>query len=123
MSRSKSLSLRVPQGILEACQELSREEYQSLNELVVGLMRYALATHKPHTLTAAIARLPLPEQDKIDDEIVRIFRSGEAHKGQYFERVMTSAVEHVAAGQDIPKDRLARELLRVLTTSAKPEEK
>lgn len=110
--RSKTITLRIPQILLEAATELAAEEYESVNELMVGLLRYALAIHKPHTVTAAIARLTLAEQDSIDDELVKMFRSGESKKGQWFENRMRAAAETVASGKDIPKDRFLRELLR-----------
>jgi hypothetical protein len=117
--RSKSVSIRIPQILLDAGTELAQEEYKSLNELMVGLLRYALAIHRPHTVTAAIAKLPRAEQDKIDDEIVRMFRSGSARKGQWFAHRVEEAVANVAGGRDLPDDRLARELLKVITSPSK----
>lgn len=112
--RSKTVTLRIPAILHEAGVEMSKEEYQNFNEFMVGLLRYAIAIHKPHLVTAEIARLSLAEQDLIDDEIVKMYREGRSNKGQWIQHIVEQAAARVANGEDIPKDRLAREIIKLL---------
>lgn len=111
--RSKPGRYRKPTALEDAVSARVKElPYGSESEYVLGLIRYDLATRKDHTVTAGIAELPRTEQDKIDDEIARAYAAGESIGGSWFEHRLKEAVEAVAEGKDVPKSRVARELLK-----------
>lgn len=112
--RSTPAKFRLP-SVLAECARLRVKEagYESLSEYVLGLVRYDLLTRKPHPATGGIAKLTRAEQDKIDDEIVAMFESGETLGGSWFEARMKEAVE--ASGLPEPNQpRVMKELLRRL---------
>ena len=109
--RSTPAKYRLPTA-LEACAKERCKEagYDSLSEYVLGLIRYDLLTRKPHATTSGLAKLSRAEQDKIDDEIARMFTSGDTLGGSWFEERLKAAV--VAAGAVEPdRARLVTELL------------
>lgn len=111
--RSKTVSIRIPQPLMEAMPDLLKVAgFDTINALLVGMIRYAYLHGKKHTVTAEFARQPRAEQDKIDDEIVRLFLSGETMNGSYLQHLIEESVEHVASGQDVPEHKIVTELLR-----------
>lgn len=79
--RSKNRTVKIPCPILEAIEILRQPgqplaDYPSVNAALVGLLRYAVAFPRPHRLTAAVARLPEADQDRIDDFLCECARTG-----------------------------------------------
>lgn len=110
--RSQPRKFRLPTALEDSLTARVKEAgYASVSEYVLALVRYDLATRKPHTVTAGIAELPRHEQDKIDDQIARAYAEGESIGGSWFEHRLQEAVEAVAEGKDLPKSRVARALL------------
>src|SRR4051812_47311749 len=73
--------------------------YKTKTEYLTGLIRYDLLTRKPHAATSGISALSRAEQDKIDDEIARMFHDGETLNGSWFEHRIKEAA--AAASQPI----------------------
>jgi hypothetical protein len=80
MARSRTVTIKVPQPVLDALEAhhlgATFGNYPSRNALLVGVLTYAALFPVPHTLTAAIARLPESDQDKIHDLILSAAQSG-----------------------------------------------
>jgi len=111
--RSSNFTLRLPCVFMEILQERARQlGYRSLTGYIVGLIRYDLMIGKDHPATVEISRQAQEEQDAIDDELVRMYQSGESLKGQYFETAMRDAVKSLAEGKEIAKAKITDELLR-----------
>lgn len=110
--RSASHTIRVPNALRPSFEKRARDlGYPSLASYFVSLGMYDLLISKPHTATADICKLPAHEQDKIHDELARMFDTGETLKGSWFEAQIKEAVEAVANGKELSPDRVARELL------------
>jgi hypothetical protein len=110
--RSRPLAIRVPNALRETLEKRASDlGYPSLAAYFLSLGMYDLLIAKPHTATADICHLPAAEQDKIHDELARMFADGETLKGSWFEARMKEAVQAVAEGRDLPADRVARELM------------
>lgn len=90
--RSENLTTRLPCPIKEVLAERAHDlGYPTVSAYILGLVRYDLLTQRKHACTAELARLSNSEQDKIDDEITRLFRSGEAVHGSWFEARLQEA--------------------------------
>jgi len=113
--RSTAAKFRLPTALDEIVRLRVKEAgYETLSEYVLGLVRYDLLTRKTHPATSGIAHLTRAEQDKIDDEITAMFKTGETLGGSWFEARMKEAVE--ASGLPEPeKPRVMKELLQRLS--------
>ena len=112
--RSTPAKYRLPTALESCAKERCKEAgYDSLSEYVLGLIRYDLLTRKAHVTTSGLAKLSRAEQDKIDDEIARMFASGDSLGGSWFEERLKEAV--AAAGTGEPdRGRVVKELLQRL---------
>jgi len=110
--RSVNRSIRYPSPLFDLLSKRAEEAgYKNVNEYIVGLVRYDLLTRKPHNATAGISELSGPEQDKIDDEIARVFETGESLNGSWFEHKLEEAVKAVAEGKQPEEHKLVKEVL------------
>ncbi len=110
--RSTSHTIRVPNALRPSFEKRAKDlGYPSLAAYFMSLGMYDLLISKPHTATADICTLPSYEQDKIHDELARMFLNGETLKGSWFDARLKEAVEAVAAGKELAPDRVAKELL------------
>lgn len=108
--RSKHTKVRVPTPLVEVVERRAIEAgYESVSEWLVGLMRYDLLTRRPHETTANLSKLSRAEQDKVDDEILKMFTTNETLGGSWFENVVKRAVK--AAAKKPPTDRMVGEIL------------
>lgn len=109
--RTNPLKFRCPFPLYSRLKARAKElGYRSVTAYILGLIRYDFLTRKPHSATIGIECLTRPQQDKADDEIARMFDSGETLNGSYFERIMMEAVK--ASGAAVPdQKRLVQELL------------
>ena len=109
--RSTPAKFRLPLALEESAKARCKEAgYANLSEYILGLLRYDLLTRRPHETTAALSKLGRAEQDKIDDEIATMFKSGESLGGSWFENRLQEAV--AAAGAPEPtRSKLVQELL------------
>ena len=111
--RSRARKVHTPTALDSAIGErISELPYENFSEYVLGLIIYDLATRKPHAVTGEIARLSRSEQDRIHDNIATSFAAGETLGGAWFEHIAEEAAARVASGRDVPRSRLAREILR-----------
>ena len=80
MARSKPITIKVPQAVADAVEAHLKANtfgrYPSRNALLVGIITYAALFPVAHTVTAAIARLPEEDQDKIHDLILHAAQTG-----------------------------------------------
>jgi len=73
--------------ILDAVKKRAKQlGYQSLTAYIVGLIRYDLMIGKDHPATVEISRQREEDQDAIDDELVRMYESGESLKRPVFRK-------------------------------------
>ncbi len=107
--RTNPLKFRCPIALDDLLVKRATEAgYRTKTEYLVGLIRYDLLTRKPHTATAGISELSRAEQDRIDDEIARMFQSGETLNGSWFEH----RVKEAAAAANLPVQRVIDTLLQ-----------
>ncbi len=109
--RSASKSFKIPLPLLEAVNALRQPgqplaDYASDNAAIVGLIRYAIAFPRRHTLTAGIARLPTSEQDEIDDFLAALATNGGHLAGMVSkpataEALLQEARRHRNAGKSV----------------------
>lgn len=108
--RSKPTKVRIPTVLLEIVEQRAIEAgYESVSEYLLGLMRYDLLTRRPHETTANLSKLSRAEQDKVDDEILKMFQTNETLGGSWFENVVTRAVK--AAAKKPPTETMVSEIL------------
>lgn len=108
--RSKPTKVRIPTLLLEAVERRAIEAgYESVSEFLLGLLRYDLLTRRPHDTTANLSKLSRAEQDKVDDEILKMYLTNETLGGSWFEHVVTRAVK--TAAKKPPKDSMVKEIL------------
>lgn len=105
-------NFRLPSALDEpVAARVEEVPYGSFTEYVVGLIRYDLLTRRPHSATAAIAKLPRPQQDDVDEEIATLFSKKETIGGSWFEARLQAAVE--ASGKPEPeRHKIVSELLK-----------
>lgn len=88
-------TLKLPPALDEAADLLAKQcGYGSRNALIKGLLRYACLVQGEHTLTLPWSKLPLPEQDKIDEHLLTLAKRGVGERGQ----LLTHIMERVAKG-------------------------
>jgi hypothetical protein len=98
--RSKPVSLKLPQKLYEASREKAAQEYPSYNAYVTWLIFYDMLVHKPHHITAPLARAHVDDQDKLIDEVVDAYQQGRNLHGSWFEnKVRKALAELESAGQ------------------------
>jgi hypothetical protein len=110
---SKEWHMRASWALDELAGELWKHfDYPDKTALVKGLVRYCALVDKskPHGMTARLAREPAWVQDKIDAEILRMWRAGEHLHGQMLEKLIA---ETRAAGDGVA---LAEGLIRKAKT-------
>lgn len=111
--RSRARKVNTPTALDDAIEQRLKElPYESFSEYVNGLIFYDLATRKPHTVTGEMSRFSRTEVDRMHDALAEAFEKGETLGGSWFEHITKEAASAVAKGEDLPKSRLARELLK-----------
>jgi hypothetical protein len=120
--RSSSRSFRGPNQIMGLINDRAAElGYSSGNAYLLGLVVYDLLTRREHSTTLEISQQKQEEQDKIYDEIARMFGDKETLKGSWFQSRLEEAVKTVADGRDIPTDRVVSALLDRIKDKSKQD--
>jgi hypothetical protein len=94
-------SVRFPQALAEAFEIRAKLlGYKSGADYMKGLLRYDLVVQGDHHLTLPWSRLPLAEQDAIDEHLLKLTRQGKGERGQLLERILerVKELEKVADG-------------------------
>ncbi len=90
--RTKIKTVRLPHPLNDAMEEIYEEMgYDSPNALLVGLVRYALLTLKPHVVTSGWAKLPRAEQDALDDALLQLSKNRTPACGTLLERLLSGS--------------------------------
>lgn len=93
MPRTKTKTYRLPFVLDDAMAEVCRElGYANPNQMIVGLIRYALLALKPHKVTAEWSRWLPEQQDQLDDALLALARARKSVRGTLLEHVVARAL-------------------------------
>ena len=110
--RSSTVTLRFPQPLWENREKLRKATgAKSVNAMLVGMLRYAYLHGGEHSVSNALADLPLPVQDEIDDKIIEKFLEGTSLHGSYLKHLVDEAVDTLANGQQPPVKKIVDDIL------------
>lgn len=108
-------SIRMSDELTAAAKQRSqRLGYKTLADYVRSLIRYdVLVGGDEHSVTEPIARRPLDEQDRIDEEILRLVESRlETERGVLFEHLIEQAM--AAKGDSVEQRELKKAVVDLL---------
>ena len=92
--RSRNRSVKLPNALMDAGERRAKGlGYGSFNAYIAALIRYDLMVRGAHHITLPVAKMPLEDQDRIDDELLQIEDSGEGARGVFLEHLMERVLE------------------------------
>jgi hypothetical protein len=92
--RSRNRSIKLPNALMDAGERRAESlGYSSFNAYIAALIRYDLMVRGQHHITLPVARMTLEDQDRIDDELLRIEESGEGARGVFLEHLMERVLQ------------------------------
>ena len=92
--RSRNRSIKLPNALMDAGERRAESlGYSSFNAYIAALIRYDLMVRGPHLITLPVARMTLEDQDRIDDELLRVEESGEGARGVFLEHLMERVLQ------------------------------
>lgn len=91
---SKPSSIKLTADLDELASLLAkRRGYKSRNAYIIGLLRYdAMVEKNEHKITLPISQMPLAEQDKVDQTLLKNVKSDKGERGQFLRRVVQAMV-------------------------------
>lgn len=102
---SRPRTLKLPPALDEVADILAKEfGYGNRNAFIKGLIQYAALAQGEHTVTLPWSKLPLEDQDKINEHLLTLAKRGMGERGL----LLTHIMERVARGMT-PEEALAIE--------------
>jgi predicted transcriptional regulator len=122
--RSKSINFRVPSALENPLQSrIAEAGYSNRAAYIMGLVRHDLMTRYEHKITSPIAKMPLDQQDEIDDWIAECYEKGEPLRSAWWDVAIRQAVKEAAKGKEVPEEKIIKNLLKTIKKGNQPSSK
>lgn len=103
---SRPRTLKLPPALDEIADLLAKQfGYSSRNAFIKGLIQYAAVAQGEHSITLPWSKLPLEDQDRVNEHLLTLAKRGMGERGM----LLTHIMERVAKGMK-PEDALAKEV-------------
>lgn len=98
---SRPRTLKLPPALDELADILAKRfGYGNRNAFVKGLLQYAALAQGEHTVTLPWSRLPLEEQDKINEHLLTLAKRGKGERGVLLTHIMERVTKRGVSTQD-----------------------
>ncbi len=117
--KTTQIGFRITAGLRAEVEKRAMEEnYASLSDYIIGLIRYDLAIRKPHTLTAPLSREDDTTQAQFERDILSAFKKGGNVKGSLLdhmvEQIFTDKIQAEIIGdfKSLLKQKLSQQVIK-----------